>query len=294
MRVYVTIFIVAFTSISHQTLSYLTDHFLLRFQHKYIYICHYSSISTCLIPTVVLICHNHHHRRRRCRRRRRLHCSMSQFYFLSISDKCSPMTLRRSQSRCTFDKSSMRTLDNDTTFLVMNSMKKLHEMNFNQNANDIDDESDRAMACSYYIKQSSPDLLTSTDNLSSSVYREQNSHKHAPIRIESALVTSDYSQHRVTNSIEQTSRSIMNLNMNRTMDVINRIGAGDENLSSAFHDKQVQTVNRADTNEYLPLERVTIQNRHEHPFTSKRFLLISMSTIVFIVLLCLIAILLHI
>ena len=119
------------------------------------------------------------------------------------------------------------------------------------------------------------------------VHRD-NSYGHTPaIRIESALTTSDYS-YLLTHSIVDASRPIIALNTNRTSDLMNRTGAGDDQYSSRFTDKQVQTpAVPTDRNHYLTLEQVAINNRSTMQFTSKQLVLISFTVFVFVILFCL-------
>jgi predicted RND superfamily exporter protein len=144
--------------------------------------------------------------------------------------------------------------------------------NLNQNANDNDKSLHR-------LVQSSTDLYLSLNE-------ENCLRKNRAIRIESAIMTSDYS-HLLNHSIKYPSQSIMNMNMNRTIDLIKRNGAGDENLSSQFNNKQVQTSIITDHNHYLTLEHVPIYNRQKIQFTSKQLILISISVFVLVILLCL-------
>ena len=68
---------------------------------------------------------------------------------------------------------------------------------------------------------------------------------------------------------------------------INRTGAGDENLSSHLHDKQVQTAIYTDDTSYLPLEQVPIQNRPIGRFTSKQYIVFSLTVFLSVILLSL-------
>ena len=110
-------------------------------------------------------------------------------------------------------------------------------------------------------------VRSSTDlDLHSSSNREESHSKNRAIRIESALLTSDYSH-----SFKHPSR----------------VGAGDENLSTYSTDKQIQTNIRTDHTHYLTLEQIPLTNRRTIPFTSKQLLLISFSVFLLVTLLCL-------
>jgi hypothetical protein len=125
------------------------------------------------------------------------------------------------------------------------------------------------------LTQSSTDLKTTDHYL---FLNEENcSRKTRAIRIESAVMASDYS-HLLNHSIKHPSQSIMNMNMNRTIDLIKRTGAGDENLSLQFNNKQVQT---SITNDH---------NQRKIHLTSKQFILISISVFLLVILLCLLTI----
>ncbi len=80
--------------------------------------------------------------------------------------------------------------------------------------------------------------------------------------------------------------------MNRTIDLIKRNRAGDENRSSHIYDKQEQTLPTmtSDNNQYLTLEQMPIHNRRKIQFTPKQLILISISVFVFVTLLCLITV----
>ncbi len=84
----------------------------------------------------------------------------------------------------------------------------------------------------------------------------------------------------------------MGINMNRTIDLIKRNGAGDEDRSSHIYDKQEQTPPTmiSDNNQYLTLEQAPIHNRRKIQFTPKQLILISISVFVFVTLLCLITV----
>jgi len=148
--------------------------------------------------------------------------------------------------------------------------------NLNQNANDIDENLPNENKKSLHrLVRSSTDIKTNDFYLS--LNRENCPKKNQAIRIESAIMTSDYS-HLFDHLIKHPSQSIINMNMNRTIDLIKRNGAGDENLSSSDH------------NHYLTLEQVPIHNRRKIQFTSKQLILISISVFVFVILLCLVTI----
>jgi hypothetical protein len=194
-----------------------------------------------------------------------------------------------SDSTFVFDISSIQTIDSKEKIHSTKSVICFNEKNFNRNANDIDEDLNRKTQCLHRLFRSSTDITT--NNLYSSINREKSHRNNGAIRIESALMTSDYS-HLLTHSIIHASRPIIDVNMNRTIDLINRNGAGDENLSSHFNDKQGQTSTMTDNNHYLTLEQVPIHNRRTSQFTSKQLVLISLSAFVFVILLCLTTILL--
>jgi hypothetical protein len=77
--------------------------------------------------------------------------------------------------------------------------------------------------------------------------------------------------------------------MNRTIDLIKRNRAGDENRSSHIYDKQEQTLPTmaSDNNQYLTLEQMPIHNRRKIQFASKQLILISISVFLFVILLSL-------
>ena len=141
---------------------------------------------------------------------------------------------------------------NSTVAFDTSSIIRFSENNFNRNANDTDEDLNKEA-----LIQSSTDI---TNDLYSSINLSKN---NGAMRIESALMTSDYSH---------TSRP--------TIDLVQRNGAGDENPSSY---KQPQTP----TNQYLTLEQVPVYNRRTIQFTTKQLILISISVFVFVILMCL-------
>ena len=161
------------------------------------------------------------------------------------------------------------------------SIMYIRETNLDRNANDVEDQMKKEATYAHRFIESSTDLSVSTDYHSSSV---NYSRTPAPIRVESALMTSDYSQ-RVAPSLEYRSRPFLDLNTNQTIDLIDRTGAGDENVSSQLRDKQVQTTVHTDDNQYLTLEQVPVHNRPTSRFTSKQYLVFSITVFVFVVLL---------
>ena len=186
-----------------------------------------------------------------------------------------------------FSSSSNTTLAFDTS-----SITYLNETNLNQNANDMDDvDIHREKTSVRRLIQSSTDITTpqARHDLSPGAFvHRENSYGHTPaIRIESALDTSDYS-YLLTQSIVDASRPIIDLNTNRTSDLMNRTGAGDDQYSFRCNDKQVQTpAVPSDGNYYLPLEQVAINNRSTMQFTSKQLVLISFTVFIFVILFCL-------
>ena len=117
-----------------------------------------------------------------------------------------------------------------------------------------------------------------------------NTHKNKrATRIESALITSDYS-HLLNHSLRNTSRHIIDINMNRTIDRIKRNDAGDQNSLSHSNKNQMPNLLRTDHNHYLTLEQIPIHNRSKIQLTSKQLLLISISVFLFVILLCLVMI----
>jgi len=193
-----------------------------------------------------------------------------------------------SKSTLAFDISSIQTNNSEEKFHLTKSIFCLNEKNFNQNANDINENLNKEKNILHRLIQSSTDITT--NDYYSSINREISHRNNKAIRIESALMTSDYS-HLLNHSIIHPSQPIIDINMNRTIDLIKRNGAGDDNLSSQFNDKQVQTSIMTDNNQYLTLEQVPIHNRRMVQFTSKKFIFISISAFVFFVtLLCLITI----
>ncbi len=192
-----------------------------------------------------------------------------------------------SKSTFAFDTSSIQINDSEKKIHLNKSIICLNEKNFNQNANDIDENLKKEKKFLLRLIQSSTDITT--NNFYSSINQENSHRNNEPIRIESALMTNDYS-YLLNHSIIHLSQPITDINMNKTIDLIKQNGAGDENLSSHFNDKQVQTPIMIDHNHYLTLEQVPIHNRRKIQFTSKQLILISISVFVFVILLCLITI----
>jgi len=189
-----------------------------------------------------------------------------------------------SKSTFAFDTLSIQTNNSEEKLHLTKSIVCLNEKNFNQNSNDINENLKKENKILHRLIQSSTDIPTTNDHYSS--INQDISHRNdKAIRIESALMTSDYS-HLLNQSIIHTSQPIIDINMNRTIDLIKRNGAGDENFSSQFNDKQLQTPIMTDNNHYLTLEQVPIHNRRKVQFTSKQFILISISVFVFVILLC--------
>ncbi|CAF0838099.1 unnamed protein product [Adineta ricciae] len=98
------------------------------------------------------------------------------------------------------------------------------------------------------------------------------------IRIESALLSSDYSHAHISQSI-----------MTRTNDLINRIGGGDELFPPDCFVKQasVITIPHDHNNQYLTLERVPICTRSMNQLTAIQTVLLSLTVFLLAVLLCL-------
>ncbi|CAF0809223.1 unnamed protein product [Rotaria sp. Silwood1] len=190
-----------------------------------------------------------------------------------------------SKSTFEFDTLSTQTHDSEEKFHSTKSIICLNEKNFNRNANDIDEDLNKEHSFLHRSIRSSIDITTS--DLYSSINESHSHRENRPIRIESALVTSDDYVHHLTHTTVHESRPIIDINMNRTIDQIKRNGAGDENLSSQINNKQMQTSTMRDHNHYLTLEPVPIHNRRTIQFTSKQLILISSSVFVFAVLLCL-------
>jgi hypothetical protein len=190
-------------------------------------------------------------------------------------------------TKITSSSSSNSTFAFDTSYSIPtnNSQEKihsnicLHEKNSNRNANDINQENKFLNR----LVQSSIDITT--NNFYSSINRENSHQNNEAIRIESALMASDCSH-----SLLHVSLPITGINMNRTIDLIKRSGAGDEDRSSHIYDKQEQTppTMTSDNNQYLTLEQMPIHNRRKIQFTSKQLLiLISISVFLFVILLSL-------
>jgi hypothetical protein len=189
-----------------------------------------------------------------------------------------------SSSKSTFPFDTLSIQTNDS---VNKSIICLNERNFNQNANDIDENLKKEKKVLHRLIQSSTDVAT--NDVRSSINRQYSYRNNRAIRIESALMTND-SSHLLNQSIVHTPQPRIDINMNRTIDLIKLNGAGDENLSPHFNDKQVQTPIITDHNHYLTLEQVPIHNRRKIQFTPKQLILISISVFVFVTLLCLITV----
>jgi len=181
-----------------------------------------------------------------------------------------------SSSNSTYAFDTSYSIQANTSQEKIHSTICLHEKNFNRNANDIDQENKFLNR----LVQSSIDITT--NNFYSSINRENSHQNNEAVRIESALMTSDCSH-----SLINASRPITCINMNRTIDLIKRNGAGDEDRSSHIYDKQEQTPPTmiSDNNQYLTLEQVPIHNRRKIQFTSKQLILISISVFLFVILL---------
>ncbi|CAF1010285.1 unnamed protein product [Rotaria sordida] len=190
-----------------------------------------------------------------------------------------------SKSTFEFDTSSIQTNDSEEKFHSPKSIICLNDKNFNRNANDIYEDLNKDHPFLYRSIRSSTDITT--NNLYSSINENNPCRENEPIRIESALITSDDYVHRLNHTIIRESQPIIDINMNRTIDRFKRNGAGDENLSSHINNKQIQTSSMRDNNHYLILEQVPIHNRRTIQFSSKQLILISSSVFVFAVLLCL-------
>ncbi|CAF0805938.1 unnamed protein product [Adineta steineri] len=161
-------------------------------------------------------------------------------------------------------------------YSLSNSITCLNKQNFNQNSHNIN----RKTKLLHRLIQSSTDITT--NNHYSCVNRDNSQRTSDAIRIESALMTSDYSH-----SIVHVSQSITNININKTIDLIKRNGAGDEILCLHSDNKQIQISPITDNNQYLTLEQVPIYNRRTVQFTSKQLIFISFSVFLFVILLCL-------
>jgi hypothetical protein len=249
MRVYVTPFIVIFTSISNKSSS-----FCLIINQNFI---DYNKKRNILFIILVI----------------------DQFDLILVVHP----KITSSSSTFTFDISSIQINDSEEKLHLTKSIICLNEKNFNQNANDIEKNLNQKKKFIHRLIQSSTDIIT---NDFYSYKNQENSHQNnGAIRIESALMTSDYS-HLLNHSMIHASQPIIDINMNNTIDLIKRNEAGDENLSSHFNDKQVQTSIMTDKNYYLTIEQVPIRNRPMIQFTSKQLILISISVFVFVTLLC--------
>lgn len=183
-----------------------------------------------------------------------------------------------------FDTISIQTSDSrENASLLLYS----HLININHNAIDIDDDLEKSRPFSHRYAQSSTDLGVNPDYSLSTKSNEIRSKASTAIRIESALLTSAYAPY-TAHPLEHASSLTMDRNMNQTLDLMDRTGAGDENIPSQVHDKQVQTMSRTDPNDYLPLEAVPIQDRRttDSLFKSKRFLLVSVSMLVCLIFFC--------
>jgi hypothetical protein len=168
--------------------------------------------------------------------------------------------------------SSIETYVSENMYHSTKSIICLNEINFNQNENDIDEDLDKESKFLHRLIQSSTDI-TRNDLYSSPINRENSQRNNRANRIESALMTSDYSP------------PFIDLNMNRTIDLIKRNGCGDENPLSQFNDKHVQIPIVTDSNHYLTLEHVPIYDRRTIQLTSKQLILISISVFLFVILL---------
>lgn len=165
----------------------------------------------------------------------------------------------------------------------------LNKKYLNQNLNNINENLKKEKNHSHRLIQSSIDI--SINNLNSSI-NKINSHRHnGIIRIESALITSDYS-HLLHPSLVYASQPIIDRNMNRTIDLIKQNELEDKNLSFHSNDKEVKTSSTTDNSQYLVLEQVHVNNRRKIQFTSKQFILICISVFVCVVVISLIMILL--
>lgn len=168
-----------------------------------------------------------------------------------------------------------------------------YPMHVNHNAHDIEQDRDKDQPFSHRYIQSSTDLMNRKNCTLSSSSDEIDPKPCAAMRIESALLTYDYS-YLTRHTLECNPASTADRNMNQTIDLADRMASGDDNNGSHIHDKQVQTTSRTETNDYLPLEAVSVQDRYtcHSLLRSKRLLLISISIFVFLVLATLTAILL--
>lgn len=116
-----------------------------------------------------------------------------------------------------------------------------------------------------------------TIHLHSSIQQKLSQANHAVIRIESALLSSDYSHAHISQSI-----------MGRTNDLINRIGAGDELFPPDCLAKQqsTMTIPHDNNSQYLTLEHVPTSTRSKNQLTAKQTVLLSLTVFLLAILLC--------
>lgn len=190
-----------------------------------------------------------------------------------------------SKSTFEFDLSSIKTYDSNTNSQSIRSVICFDEKNFNQNAINIDEIRSNEHEFIYRSTRSSTDIPKNDDY--SFVNKENHSKENRPIRIESALMTSDDYPNRLIHSTIDESRSIIEINMNRTIDRIKRNGSGDQNISSHFDDKQIEYLTVKDNDRYVTIEPIPLDNQPKIQYKSKKFIIISSSIFVCVVFLCL-------
>lgn len=159
----------------------------------------------------------------------------------------------------------------------------------NNNNKDILD-SNKSIIClneknSHRLIQSLTDIRL--NHLNSSEKRFYSKNPNRIIRIESALITSDYC-HLPNHSQIYPSQTIININMNRKINLIKQNEINQKNFSSYSKDKEINSSSVIENYHDLVLEQVPIQNRPKIQLTSKQLILISICVFLIVIMLCLI------
>lgn len=180
--------------------------------------------------------------------------------------------------------SSNKTLPFDFDNISLTKSKSyINENNLNQNANDNDKYS------SYNCKSLLRFIQSSTDISMNEIHSSRNqlnlSKTNRATRIESALLTSDYSNF-INHSLNCSSKHVIDMNTNQTIDQFKRHDAGDE----ICNEKSSQYSILTDQNHYLTVEQIPVYNRSKLHFTSVQLILMSIIVFIFVILLSLITI----
>lgn len=190
--------------------------------------------------------------------------------------------LENSNSTLAFDASSIPSSISHEQLSINHMVVDFDTTSQNRNSNALQTETMQESDHTKRFIQSSNDLSINNADYPLKVNENEFSSRipHA-VRVESALLTNDYSE-LMNPSCNSGRRMTIELNRNQT-------GAGDENLPSGLYDKQNQTTIPNDQQTYLPLELVSTRDRHSARLAPTKIFLFTFSIILFLVLLCLTA-----